>query len=174
MPKIKSPGVYVEEVPGGLRPIVGVATSIAAFAGWSPEGPTDHAQLISSWVEYERYFGGFDKRGLLAYSVHHFFNNGGRWAYILRLTADSHRTVLKPNTSSFESALLPKNGRGGLYLLDRVDLFNLLCVPGETIPVIISRLQKFCRDRRAFLIVDCDQTATVSSLRKGPDPTITD
>ena len=37
------PGVYIEEVPSGVRTITGVATSIALFIGWAPRGPTDRA-----------------------------------------------------------------------------------------------------------------------------------
>jgi phage tail sheath protein FI len=34
-----SPGVYVEEVPSGSRPLEGVGTSIAAFVGFASDGP---------------------------------------------------------------------------------------------------------------------------------------
>ena len=54
------PGVYIEEIPSGVRPIAGVATSIAAFIGWAPKGPTDSAQLVLSWLDYERKFGGLE------------------------------------------------------------------------------------------------------------------
>ena len=43
------PGVYIEEIPSGVRTITGVATSIAAFVGWTPKGPTDRAELLLSW-----------------------------------------------------------------------------------------------------------------------------
>src|SRR5262249_33123238 len=56
----------------------------------------------------------------------------------------------------------------GVALLAHVDLFNLLCVPGETDPTTLTALQKVCRDRRAFLIADCDQTATFNSMKNGP------
>ena len=38
------PGVYIEEVPSGVRTITGVATSIALFIGWAPRGPIDRAR----------------------------------------------------------------------------------------------------------------------------------
>ena len=43
---VSYPGVYIEEIPSGVRTITGVATSIAAFVGWAPQGPTDRAQLV--------------------------------------------------------------------------------------------------------------------------------
>ncbi len=98
-----------------------------------------------------------DSRSLLGYAVYHFFLNGGRKAYIARLVSGDAGTVLDPGTPSFEAALLPAAGSTtGAYLLDRVDLFNLLCVPGETTPATLARLNRFCQERRAFLIADSD------------------
>ena len=97
--------------------------------------------------------------------VYHFFGNGGQQALIVRLPVD---ITVKPNTRSFGNLLLPSRGNGGVYMLDQ-EGFNLLCVPAETKPLIVARLQKFCYDRGAFLIVDSDQTATYQSLENGPD-----
>jgi phage tail sheath protein FI len=55
-------------------------------------------------------------------------------------------------------------GTGGVRLLDRVDAFNLLCVPGETDTATIVSLQKYCHDKRAFYIVDSPQSATTGGL----------
>jgi phage tail sheath protein FI len=89
--------------------------------------------------------------------------------------------VLGPNTGAFETALtnqgnpaaVPPAAPSGIYLLDRVDLFNLLCVPGETTPATVSTLEGYCHDHRAFLIADCYQNATFNSLQGGPPTGIT-
>jgi phage tail sheath protein FI len=172
MGPVSFPGVYVEEIPGSGHPITGVATGIAAFVGWASKGPVDTAESILSWADYESTFGGLDSRSLLGYAVFHFFANGGQRAYIVRLAA-SDATVLTPNDPAFEDAVQPPGGIGGIYHLDRVDLFNLLCVPGETNPACLARLQKFCRDRRAFLIADCASNASSSSLQHGPGASLT-
>lgn len=166
------PGVYIEEIPGGVRTIAGVDTSVTAFAGWAPMGPTDRAEPVASWSDFEIKFGGLDVRGLLGYSVYHFFENGGRKAFIVRVAeTDSESAegiVLEPNQSDFEDALLPADGSGGLYHLNRTEIFNLLCVPGETSPVPVIALQKFCRDRRAFLILDCPEGARFDDVKALP------
>ena len=54
---VSYPGVYVEEISSGVQAITGVATSIAVFVGWAPQGPVDHAQLVLSWADYSRRFG---------------------------------------------------------------------------------------------------------------------
>jgi uncharacterized protein len=55
-------------------------------------------------------------------------------------------------------------GAGGVHLLDTVDSFNLLCVPGESEAVTIGNLQEYCYKNRAFYIVDSPQTATTAGL----------
>src|SRR5262245_59634435 len=89
---VSYPGVYITEIPSGVRTITGVATSIAAFVGWAPKGPTDRAELILSWSDFERKFGGLDVRSLLGYAVSHFFLNGGQRAYIIRLVTTGSAT----------------------------------------------------------------------------------
>ena len=290
------PGVYIEEIPSGVRTITGVATSIAAFVGWAPKGPTDRAELVLSFADFDRKFGGLDARSLLGSSVSQFFANGGQRAYIVRLvttgvtgstaaddnaapskqtldsklkvtakspgkwgdnyaivtkkrTGDATRfqlqvanikdnlkgvvvesfenlsmldtdpryvvnvlanesnlvigeivgtdttppadtvrmttpadqvdnlpptarlsggvdgKVLKPeDAATFVTALDPPSTTGGIYHLDRIDLFNLLCVPGMTDKAELQKLEKFCHDRRAFLIADCTETATFDDL----------
>jgi phage tail sheath protein FI len=293
---VSYPGVYVEEIPSGVRTITGVATSITAFVGWAPKGTVDRAELVLSWSDYDRKFGGLDKRSLLGYAVSHFFANGGQRAYIVRLvtlgsataadnavsataTLDTKLTVtakspgawgenyaiitkkrvddatrfqlkvvnhkldpkgvplevfdnlsmnatdaryvvnvlasdsllvgaapvgtptappadtvldangavpaaakltggadgkvLNPNESAFENALQPTSNTGGVFHLDRIDLFNLLCVPGQTNAVPLANLQKFCRDRRAFLIADSASNASLTTLQNGPDTGLT-
>jgi Bacteriophage tail sheath protein len=301
------PGVYIEELPSGVHTITGVATSIAAFVGWAPQGPTDSAQLVLSWADYARQYGGLDSRSLLGYAVSQFFSNGGSQAYIIRLvdsltatTASTNLpctpaaaslkitannpglgdvctggtwknnygiliknqsggtgrfrlqvayapsgspnppvvvesfenlsittpdqqgryvvdiinaqsnlvtaaitggaptappadvatpqmlsggkpgTVLTPRSMSsspadaFETAVAPGSGTGVDFLL-HVDLFNLLCVPGEADPPTLALLEKFCYDHRAVLIADCFQDATFQSLstNNGPSTQIT-
>jgi len=88
------------------------------------------------------------------------------------LTNGSVGKVLNPidDPAGFISAgkLNDVDGTEGVFLLDRIDLFNLLCVPGLTDAAALANLEKFCRDRRAFLIADCAPTDTVDRLQHGP------
>jgi phage tail sheath protein FI len=287
---VNYPGVYIEEIPSGVHTITGVATSIAAFAGWAPQGPTDSARLVLSWADFYRQYGGLDVRSPLGYAVAQFFANGGNQAYIIRLvdsatvgtastslaltpssstltitaqnpglwatnygiliknqTGGTGRfrlqvayvptggtpavvesfenlsittpdpqgryvldvinaqsgfiqaavsgtptappadvatpqmlqngkdgNVLAPSTNmgtpgAFENALIPTSGTGGIYFLDHVDLFNLLCVPGEIVTSTLSKLEQYCEGRRAFLIADSDPgIKDYSKLSGGP------
>ena len=85
MPEYLAPGVYVEEIERGPRPIEGVPTATAALLGETERGPT-RPRLVTSFEEYRRHFGGFageDK--YLPDAVRGFFDNGGRRAFVCRI-----------------------------------------------------------------------------------------
>jgi phage tail sheath protein FI len=91
MPSYLSPGVYVEEVESGSRPIEGVGTSVAAFVGFAAKGPFNEPTLITNWSQFVSRFGDFVDGTYLASSVYGFFANGGGTCYVVRIddgTAD--------------------------------------------------------------------------------------
>ena len=79
------PGVYIEELPSGVRTITGVATSITGLIGKALRGPTDQPVTITSFADYERIFGGLHRDFTLSYAVRDFFLNGGGQAVVVRL-----------------------------------------------------------------------------------------
>ncbi len=84
-PQYLSPGVYVEEVDKGSKPIEGVGTSVAAFVGFAKEGPVNYPTFIANWGQFVQTFGGFMPGGYMALAVHGYFNNGGGNCYVTRL-----------------------------------------------------------------------------------------
>jgi phage tail sheath protein FI len=78
------------------------------------------------------------------------------------LTGAVEGDVLVPGTAAFHTALTARFGVGSIT--DRIDIFNLLCVPGETDATTLGALQAAAKARRAFLIADAPVTATVASL----------
>src|SRR6476659_11496677 len=89
MPTYLSPGVYVEEVDSGSRPIEGVGTAVAAFIGLAADGPFNAPTLVPNWTEYTRNFGGFVEGSYLAQSVYAYFQNGGGNCYVVRSGQES-------------------------------------------------------------------------------------
>ena len=85
--QVSYPGVYVEEIPSGVRTITGVATSIAAFVGRARRGPTDKdgPVTINNFGDFERAFGGLWEKSTLGYAVRDFYLNGGSQAVTVRL-----------------------------------------------------------------------------------------
>lgn len=85
MPTYLTPGVYVEEVQSGARPIEGVGTAVAAFVGLAENGPFHTPTLVTNWDQYTRQFGGFTEGTYLAHAVYGYFANGGGAAYVVRI-----------------------------------------------------------------------------------------
>ena len=79
------PGVYIEEIPSGVRTITGVATSITAFIGRALRGPVNEPTTINSFADFERRFGGLWVDIPMSYAVRDFYLNGGSQAIIVRL-----------------------------------------------------------------------------------------
>jgi phage tail sheath protein FI len=109
----RGPNIYIQEISSGVHTIRSVATSITAFIGWAPKGPTDKAMLVQSWTEYVNKFG--DVSPLtdvwMGYAVNLFFANGGSQALIVRV-------VDKPTAKSASLAtplgglMIAANGEG--------------------------------------------------------------
>ncbi len=88
------PGVYVEEISSGVRPITTASTSTAAFIGEAEKGPLSKATKIYNFTEFQNLFGGFiSVRAYLAHAVYQFFNNGGSQCYIIRVAGDGNKTA---------------------------------------------------------------------------------
>lgn len=115
MPEYLAPGVYVEEIERGPKPIEGVATSTAAFLGETERGPV-RPTFISSYGEYLRLFGDVftDESGAvkhLPHAVKMFFDNGGRRAYIARIVGPG----AAPATKVIDKFTLQSVGAGAAY-----------------------------------------------------------
>jgi phage tail sheath protein FI len=85
MVQVSYPGVYIQEVPSGVRTITGVSTSIGAFLGRASKGPIDQAVRLFSIADFTRSFGETHPASDLAESVKLFFNNGGTDCYVVRI-----------------------------------------------------------------------------------------
>ncbi|MGB7949910.1 MAG: phage tail sheath C-terminal domain-containing protein [Candidatus Binatia bacterium] len=116
------PGVYIEEIPSGVRTITGVATSITAFVGKALRGPTDQPVTITSFGDYERIFGGLYRDIVLSYAVRDFFLNGGAQAIIVRLykavSGSAAKALFEVPNSTLEAA---SEGAWGMQVRVRVD-----------------------------------------------------
>ncbi len=111
VPSHSYPGVYIQEVPSGVRTITGVSTSITAFLGRAARGPVNDPITINSYADFERSFGGIWSGSTLGDAVHDFYLNGGSQAIIVRLynpevTLPASST--KKNTASASTGTPPK------------------------------------------------------------------
>lgn len=109
MPNYLSPGVYVEEVSGGVKPIAGVGTSVGAFVGLAEKGEIGKAKLITNWSQFLKEFGGFIPGSYLAYAVLGFFAEGGTSCYVVRVAAGD---ATKASNASISLFTITANSEG--------------------------------------------------------------
>jgi phage tail sheath protein FI len=89
MPTFNYPGVYMEEVSSGVRPIQAAGTSTAAFIGVAERGPIGSVKKVFNFTEFQTYYGGFLNGQYLAHAALQFFNNGGSQLYVGRVAKDA-------------------------------------------------------------------------------------
>lgn len=114
MPTYLAPGVYVEELESGSKPIEAAGTSTAAFVGFTEKAPDDNPddpegktpRFISNWTQFDTLYGGFVDGIQLPHAVYGWFNNGGGGAYIVRVPTASS------SSSSSTSAESSSSGSG--------------------------------------------------------------
>ena len=155
------PGVYVEEIPSGVRTITGVATSITAFIGRAERGPVNQAVTINSFGDFEREFGGLWASSSLGFAVSDFFLNGGSQAIIVRLFdagADAAKGKPAPLTVGSLKFVAADPGQWGVYLRVSVDL----PVPGSSTSAVAANLGVAVADLFNVTVVD---TSTGKSER---------
>lgn len=92
----QAPGVYVRELPSGVRTIVGGATSITAFVGGAARGPLNTPTSLTGFGEYERLFGGLHRQSPMSQAVRQFFTNGGGEALVVRVVHSGAGITLAP------------------------------------------------------------------------------
>jgi phage tail sheath protein FI len=102
MPSYLSPGVYVEEVSSGARPIEGVGTALCAFVGFTERGPRNEPVLVTNWTQYTSNFGGFVGGAYLPHSVYGYFLNGGGAAYVVSVGALGTDDTATPSHAAAE------------------------------------------------------------------------
>src|ERR687895_693119 len=83
--QVSYPGVYIREVPSGVRTITGVATSITLFIGMTTRGVLNRPTSLLSFADYQRTFGTDTAISELTDQVRQFFQNGGKRAYVMRV-----------------------------------------------------------------------------------------
>ena len=150
------PGVFVAEEPAGIVPITGVDMSTAAFVDRFVSGPSDEPVVVGSFAEFSAAFGGIDAGSAASFAIAQFFANGGRSAVVVRVGGDRVPTA--------EDIVGVRAGprSTGLYALDRVDRFGLLCIPRAVavdlddadVRAIYGAAATYCAERRAILLLD--------------------
>jgi phage tail sheath protein FI len=154
MPEYLSPGVYVEEIEIGPRPIEGVSTSTAGFLGETLRGPLE-PRLITGFEEFKRLYGGFVRtdaesgkdNGIsnadLPFAIQGFFENGGQRCYVARITPADAAPTAPPALGGMQLTAIGKGTFGNRIAAKITDaslpnnprrLFKLVLVYWDDLP----------------------------------------
>ncbi len=105
------PGVYIEEVPSGVRTIVGVSTSVAAFVDTFARAPVNRAIQVFSFGDFEREFGGLAPDSEASYAIQQFFLNGGSEAFVVRADNGAEASEVTIDDATAVDSLTIQAGR---------------------------------------------------------------
>jgi uncharacterized protein len=108
-----APGVYMEEVSSGSRPIEAVGTAVAAFVGFAERGPLHEPVLVTNWTQFRQNFGDFVEGYYLAHAVYGYFQNGGGTAYVVRVGGGQENGGNGAGPVALPAAELPAAGTDG-------------------------------------------------------------
>jgi phage tail sheath protein FI len=180
MPEYLSPGVYVEEIEIGAKPMEGISTSTVGFLGMTvnvKDGSFDNdtllnkATLITNWGEFVKNFGRYniDTAPYLPPAVYGFFANGGSRCYVVRVKSGA----------ADEDYVGTDDGKGkrtGLQVLKEVDEVNIICIPGITSKTVqqamITHCEKDMKDR--FCILDPIKDADIDAIKAQKNDVVSD
>ncbi len=166
MPTYLTPGIYIEEIPTGPRPIEAVGTSTAAFIGQAPNnGARPHeAVAINNWSQFVKEFATDTTTSTpLAQAVFGFFQNGGGRCYVV-------------NTGPKNELVGDGQQRKGIETLEEVDEVAIVAAPGMADPATYDTLLSHCeklKDRVAILdppadVANIDLLKTVATTGAAP------
>ena len=180
-----TPGVYVEEVDRGSKPIEAVGTNTVGFLGTCAKGPVNKPAFITNWSQFTNIFGDFKDSQYLAHAVYGFFNNGGTRCFITNVGAhpgghDKPEAAAKEEKKG-EGKEEAKGGKGGNFDKQLADLFigkdngpksrtglasfedideiQLVCAPGVSIPAVQDAILTHCElKKNRFAVFDSPET----------------
>ena len=178
-----SPGVYVEEVDRGSKPIEAVGTNTVGFLGESSKGPVNEAVLVTNWSKFVKTFGDFAQCSpFLAHAVYGFFNNGGSRCFIVNVGGGGEEQELTPaavvgdkkdgkedkkpvskGPVDKDALYIGRDGgpgrRSGIKCFEEVDEIAILAAPGQISPAVQDALLTHCETRKdRFAILDSPES----------------
>jgi hypothetical protein len=173
-----SPGVYIEEVDRGTKPLEMVGTSTVGFIGETNVGPVDEPVFCTNWSQFVKTFGDFQNSEFLAHAVYGFFNNGGARCFVINVggpEADAGEKKEKGAGPGKAGRYIGQDkgpgNRTGLKAFEEIDEINIICAPGQTDPVVWDACLSHCENMRyRFAILDCPEVIAKGGVDKLPKP----
>jgi phage tail sheath protein FI len=169
------PGVYILEPPSGVHTIIGVATSIAAFVGYTLSGPDNRAVELFSWADFERNFGGLAADSELSYAVQQFFANGGTDCFVVRIPKDgaTAATITIPEAGAPATAAMTlqalSKGRWASNIAMTIDYIGLAATDPNAFNLTVTNLNTGVSESFPNVTTDPGLANFVTAVVNDPD-----
>lgn len=166
-----SPGVYVEEVDRGTKPLEMVGTSTVGFIGETTVGPVNEPVFCTNWSQFTKHFGDFQHSEYLAHAVYGFFNNGGGRCFVLNVGAGDPEKKVASKAALYIGSDNGPGTRTGLKAFEDVEEINIVAAPGQTDPAIQDAVLSHCENMRyRFAVMDSPEVIEKGGVDKLPKP----
>jgi phage tail sheath protein FI len=161
MPNNMIPGVYIEEIPSGVRPIEAVSTSVLGIVGVTLAGTVSGATKVTSWQGFIDAFGRTDPGSFTAEAVWGFFHNGGSEAWVLKVPHPTVPDGIPEAATHDPDAVLARVLVEGIESLDGSSPVDVLICPDMLMVhddrlrgSVIEAMTRFAERHLRFAIVD--------------------
>jgi len=160
MPEYLSPGVYIEEIEIGAKPIEGVSTSTVGFIGMAEKGEENMPILITNWGQFVDKFGRYSaQKPYLAPAVYGFFANGGGRCYAVKVKNNAE-------DGDYVGTDEGPGQRTGLQCFNEIDEVNIVCIPGITSDTVQKAMITHCENMKdRFCILDSEKEADMDAIK---------
>ncbi len=155
-----APGIYVQELPSGARPIGRAGTATFGVVGVAPDplARLDEAVPIDNWTQFvDNYVGSATQGTALSTAVHGFFGNGGGRCWVVNVGPDGSLTGTARKPS-------------GLVLFEAIDEIAIVAAPGFSDPQSHEDLLGHCehplRQDRVAILDTAEDVRDVSALTR--------
>ncbi len=124
-----------------LHAIERVPTGVAAFVGRTLKGPVNRPVAISSFSDFQHIFGGLWQPSPLSYAVDHFFENGGRRAFVVRVINGARPPTITLPAGNSNLRLTGVNPGSREYLRASVDYDGISENDVDTFNLVLQRVR---------------------------------
>jgi phage tail sheath protein FI len=134
-------GIRVEEEPGPDQSITRLGTARAAFVGRTLRGPVNQPVLLTSFAEFQHIFGGLWQPSPLGYAMEHFFDNGGREAFVVRVVNGARAATLTLHAGAQVLKLRAVRPGTREFLRASVDYDNIAAAATTEFNLVVQRVR---------------------------------
>ena len=124
-----------------LHAIGRVPTGVAAFVGRTLKGPVNRPVAVSSFSDFQHIFGGLWQPAPVSYAIDHYFENGGRRAFVVRVTNGARPPTITLPAGTSNLRLIGVNPGSREFLRASVDYDGIPESDNDSFNLVLQRVR---------------------------------